>query len=296
MSESAAVLDVLTSVDLGIPGTFRNLTVFPLLANEPGEAGYLTLDEALDGGSVQITEIGEAGSVPELSLKNDGPAPVLLLDGEELVGAKQNRVLNLTILVAARSTLTIPVSCVESGRWHHVSRGFPSAARAPFAEGRAAKMRDVTASLRTSGTRRSNQGDVWNRIADKAARLGAESDTGAMAAMFERAQAPIDGFVEAFPPDPRQAGAIFAINGRLVGLELFDAPATWRKLAPKLLRSYAVDAIDKSGEGTDGSLSDEARRFYGVHLEGRCVDAPGNRTGLGRTPFKPRALRRRARC
>ncbi len=171
--------------------------------------------------------------------------PVLLLDGEELVGAKQNRVLNLTILVAAQSTLTIPVSCVERGRWRRVSRAFQSAPRAHFAEGRAAKMRDVTASLLQTGTRRSDQGDVWSRIAHKSARLGAESDTGAMAAMFDQAQAPIERFVEAFPLDPRQAGGIFLINGRIVGLELFDAPATWRKLAPKLIRSYAVDAIDR---------------------------------------------------
>jgi hypothetical protein len=214
-----------------------------------------------------------------LFLKNDGRKPVLLLDGEELVGAKQNRVLNLTILVAAATKLAIPVSCVEAGRWRHVSRGFQASPRAQFAEGRAAKMRDVTASLRESGTRRSNQGDVWDRIADKAARLGAESDTGAMAAMFEQAQAPIDKFVEAFPPHPRQAGALFAINGRIVGLELFDAPATWRKLAPKLVRSYAVDAIDRGGEAGKSALSEEAKRFIAAIAVSDASAFPA--TGLG---------------
>ena len=35
------------------------------------------------------------------------PRPLLLLDGEQLVGAKQNRILNMTVLVAAQSEVTI---------------------------------------------------------------------------------------------------------------------------------------------------------------------------------------------
>jgi hypothetical protein len=45
--------------------------------------------------------VSEGGSVPHLLFINDAMRPVLLLDGEELVGAKQNRVLNLTVLAAA---------------------------------------------------------------------------------------------------------------------------------------------------------------------------------------------------
>ena len=118
--------------------------------------------------------------------RREGRSAVLLLDGEELVGAKQNRVLNLTILAPAQRTTVVPVSCVESGRWRHVSRGFSSAPRAQFAEGRAAKMRQVTASLLSTGERRSDQGAVWDLIAEKAERLEARSDTSAMSAMFEK--------------------------------------------------------------------------------------------------------------
>ena len=67
-------------------------------------------------------EVSEGGHVPETEeIVNEGELSVLLLDGEELLGAKQNRVLNLTILVPAHQTCVVPVSCVESGRWHHVS-------------------------------------------------------------------------------------------------------------------------------------------------------------------------------
>jgi hypothetical protein len=51
---------------------------------------------------------------------------VLILDGEELVGAKQNRIVNTTILVAAGAEIVIPVSCVEQGRWTYKSDAFSS--------------------------------------------------------------------------------------------------------------------------------------------------------------------------
>jgi hypothetical protein len=69
-----------------------------------------------------------------------------VLDSEELVGAKQNRVLNLSILVPAHSTTVVPVSCVEAGRCQHRSQGFASAPQAQFAEGRAARVQQVTSS------------------------------------------------------------------------------------------------------------------------------------------------------
>jgi hypothetical protein len=62
--------------------------------------------------------------------------PVLILDGEELVGATQNRIADLTIVVAAGQTRRIPVSCVEAGRWVRRSREFAAAGRAPMAPGR----------------------------------------------------------------------------------------------------------------------------------------------------------------
>jgi hypothetical protein len=81
--------------------------------------------------------VSAGGSVPELKFVNESDKPVFLMDGEELIGAKQNRTLNLSILVPAKKAVGIPVSCVERGRWHHLSREFSSTPRAYYAEGRA---------------------------------------------------------------------------------------------------------------------------------------------------------------
>jgi hypothetical protein len=246
LTAAQTVIDTIQSISFGPEATFQNLTIMPILGEGERRPDYLTLDEALADGSVEVTEVSEAGHVPELKVVVKGAMPVLLIDGEELVGAKQNRVLNLTILAPANRATVIPVSCVESGRWRHMSRAFASAPRAHFAEGRAAKMRQVTASLLSDGHRRSDQGAVWRLIDEKSARLQAPSDTSAMSAVFEKFDAPLEEFVRAFEPVAGQIGAVFFVNGEPAGLELFDAPATWRKLAPKLIRSYAVDALDRS--------------------------------------------------
>ena len=88
------------------PVPFGNVAMSPLLARDEGQRrapGYRVLDDALASGLVEIAEVSEQGSVPELRVVNRHPDPTLIVDGEELVGAKQNRVVNLTSLVDARS-------------------------------------------------------------------------------------------------------------------------------------------------------------------------------------------------
>ena len=115
-----------SEVRLGDPQSHLNLTLFPLLADGPMLPDYLLFDEALALGCVRITEVSESGSVPELKFANECEQPVLLLDREELVGAKQNRILNMTVLAPRNNTIVIPVSCVEAGRWHADSAEFSS--------------------------------------------------------------------------------------------------------------------------------------------------------------------------
>ena len=102
----------LDQIKIGGKQVYKNLALFPLLSGQAVSLDYLTLDEALNDGVVEVSEVSEGGHVPDLKVVNKAPRMILILDGEELVGAKQNRIVNTTILVAAHSTLVIPVSGV----------------------------------------------------------------------------------------------------------------------------------------------------------------------------------------
>jgi hypothetical protein len=126
------------AVTVGYPARYRGVSVYPLSQeSKSSTVAYLVLDEALATGQFRITEVSEIGSVPRLLAINDTNSPVFLLDGEELVGAKQNRVLNLSVMLAPKSQTEIPVSCVEAGRWRTTSHAFRAAERVQFARGRA---------------------------------------------------------------------------------------------------------------------------------------------------------------
>ena len=226
-------------ISVGVAQTFRNLVVVPLLDPSSPVAGWLTLDDALERGATEITEVSETGSVPQLKLLNRGDAAVFLLDGEELVGAKQNRILNLSILVPGRTSLEIPVSCVEQGRWSWRSRGFSSADRVIYSKLRRSNAEAVSESLAFSGDRRGDQGKVWDDISSKSVRMSVHSDTGAASALYERYREDLDGFVAGIEAAPGQVGAAFLVNGRFAGLDLLAGPDVLARLLPKLVRSYA---------------------------------------------------------
>lgn len=235
---------VLRSHTVGAAVTHEALTVFPLLGEKVFAKDYLTLDEALAAGTATVTEISESGSVPELLFRNRGEQAVFLLDGEELVGAKQNRILNITILAPAMKDTVIPVSCVEAGRWSHSRPDFKSAERVQFSESRAKRSAQVSDDIMFCRERRSDQGEVWGDIDRKMAAFRSSSPTRAVEAAFEDNEDRISEFVKKLGHIDLQRGAVFAINGRMTGMELFDSEQTCGALLPKVIRSYALDAID----------------------------------------------------
>ncbi|MBV9622915.1 MAG: hypothetical protein JOZ14_02935, partial [Acidobacteria bacterium] len=178
---TASLREEFCGIDVGRPTHFRNLSVFPLIRPRPvGERpDYLLLEDAISQGLGRVTEIHAGGSVPELRFENSAGLPVLLLDGEELIGAKQNRVLNLTILAPPKQTTVIPVSCVEAGRWSMSSTACCPSANLMYSRARGRKVSDVTFAMRATESRRSDQSAVWDEIAAKIERLDAASPTSA---------------------------------------------------------------------------------------------------------------------
>lgn len=204
----------LSGLSIGTPAHFAGLTVFPLFSDLRSSVRYLLLEEGLRSGLVSVREVQKEGSVPNLAVENRSDSDVLIVDGEELVGARQNRIANLTLLVPAERTTTIPVSCVEAGRWSYSRPDFAVTERVQYSRGRAARLHSVQASMRTTGTRRSDQGAVWDAQREKAARMEAPSPTEAMSAIYERHEATLEDYVEKLPLELDQIGAIFVTGPR----------------------------------------------------------------------------------
>ncbi|MCS6949173.1 MAG: hypothetical protein NZ520_01795 [bacterium] len=237
------IQDRLLCLQLGEAASFKNLSLFPLLDGTPGCPDYLTLEEALQAGLVSITEVDESGTVNQLKVTNRAPQAVLIVDGEELVGAKQNRAVNLTILVPPEQTIVIPVTCVEQGRWRHVSREFRTSRQTMDAMMRARKSRQVYYHLQALGEAAADQMALWEDIATLSMNTGVYSPTGAMSDIYAHHELTLRDYERAFQLLDGQVGALFAINGHIVSLDVFDYAATFARFFPKLLRSVALDAI-----------------------------------------------------
>jgi|YNPNPStandDraft_1061719.scaffolds.fasta_scaffold03923_2 hypothetical protein len=234
----------LESLKLGRRQSHENLQVFPLMAPQSSSPDYLILEEALAEGCVCITELSEGGSVPELRLFNDSPKALLIVEGEELVGAKQNRIVNATFLVPGKTELVIPVSCVEQGRWHYKTRSFHSGGKVMHASLRRVGQKAVGENLASERSYRSDQGMIWSELNRKVKRMSVDAPTGAMADLFECYRDRLEAFTKAFSLVDCQVGAVFALNGLIAGMECFFHQATFGKFFGKLIESYALDALD----------------------------------------------------
>ena len=263
----------LLEMELGAGQSFENMTVFELLRAQNGDPEYITLREALQRGVFSVTEVSEGGSVPELMVVNKGDAAVLLLDGEELRGAKQNRILNTTILVGPKSSTKVPVSCVEHGRWSYQSKVFAESGNVMHREMRAQNARQVNLSLARERVFRSDQGLIWDKVAELACAMGVPSKTGAMRDVYEAKGADLDGFLKSFRLADGQKGILVFVDGRPAGLDFVSREKAFSELFPKLVKSYAMEAMllaeeRKSGRGRGDAARalakpsvDEAREF-----------------------------------
>jgi hypothetical protein len=278
---SGLIQQVLSRLSLGPRQGDDRLGMYPLIdPAAPVEADYILAREAFASGTLEVTEVSEAGRVPTVRVRNSGPRAVLLLDGEELLGARQNRVFNVTILVAAGAELDVPVSCVERGRWAWRSRAFVISDCLMDAGGREAKMQEVSASLRGHRERHADQHAVWSRLDAQAAAMGVKSETGAMHDVFEPVPRWLADWLPQAGPLPQQVGAVFEVQGQVRGVELFDATEPFARSLPRLVRSYALDALDALGRrGRRPRLTLPAQDLLRAVAEAREEQYPA--VGLG---------------
>lgn len=246
---------LLDEIKIGARQTYENMTLFCLLSANCLDDDLVSLDQALENHGLKISEIDEHGSVPELRIVNPSPKKILIVDGEEVVGAKQNRVVNTTILLAPESKTTVPVSCVEEGRWAYRNKHFTSASHSMSAELRRRKTDSVTRNLRRGSQFEADQAEVWRGIERKYASLAVnQSPTMAMSDLYEWTRPTSNQYLKAFSPVACQIGIAVLINGEIAGIEVINHFDVFRNNHKKLVHSYVMDAIETSSHNSGSQL------------------------------------------
>jgi len=238
------VNQTLHALRYGTPQVLKNLAFVPLFLPDSLERGsYITLKEGIAKQLVKVTEISESGSVPTLMVLNEAEMPLLLMDGEELIGAKQNRIVNTSLLLPAKSKTPIPVSCTERGRWSYKSAFFDDSDVIMSSKARHAKSERLVRNLVHSGNYNAEQREVWNDIEEYHFVLNTNSDSRALRDAFEAYQYNIDHFTKYFQLYPEQVGVAAFLNGHFVGIDFVSLASAYETLHGKLVKSYAIEAI-----------------------------------------------------
>ena len=266
---------------VGDPDVAGPLAVFPVFGPVP-RLDYESFATARMKG-FRIGELQGGASVNDLHVENPTDRNVLLFEGEEVLGAQQNRTFDVSVLVAADTSLTVPVSCVEAGRWQGArnAEAFEPAPQAAYPELRRAKAAQARQRVAMGMEARAVQGEVWNDVADRANRMGTRSDSGAMHDIFEERRARLDELTGAVRVHDSQLGALVAINGRLTVFDFTSRPEAFATLHGPLTQGYALDALDRwSTDAIDAPAAETVNGF--LLLLGDCRPTHlGRSVGLG---------------
>ena len=270
--------ETLAGVDVGEGVAAGSLTLFPLrwkAAAEPSDVAVL--EEGIASGEVVVQEVGESGSVPDVFVENRLPKPLFILEGEEIVGAKQNRVFNISILVPAAANLKLPVSCVEQGRWFHKSHRFHTGARAS-----ARVQRDLKRSVSFSARQRpdryvSDQLRVWNNVAEGLAATDSVSASGAMSAAYEKRAADFEEIEKNVKLPGDCAGVVVAEGERVISVELLADPSLWKRHEKRVLRSFLLEAM--KADAKKRAERKEAEAFLASVGAMECSKSPSPGSG-----------------
>jgi hypothetical protein len=226
------------------PIQVESLTLTPIVATSQIATGgkdvpMLVLDEAMASGKVKIAE-NDRESVNNLTMINSSEQPVFVLAGEVIIGGKQDRIIGANTVIPAKTTLSVPVFCVEHGRWDNSSRVFSTANA--LAHGKLRGKASFEA-----------QGDVWKEVAETNAKRKTANATDTYRTVAKQQsdgtlkdwQQKVDAALAKVPPADRSRmiGYVIALNGQVATVDMFQSPALFKKLEPKLLRSYVTEAV-----------------------------------------------------
>ncbi len=223
----------LRSLRLGATVSMGRLDVTPLIVPEDGAREYRLLHESL--ADLLIEEVA-TGQVNRISALNRGEQPVLILEGQTVTGAKQNRMVASTVLVAAQSMVELDVGCVEHGRWSPRGGAFTlgTTSVAPTMRARTVKEAKYAGKV--------NQARLWGDVAFLMSAHEVHSPTPDYVTLLEKQRREVEERARALEPQPGQVGTIVLERGRLVALELLGHADAWRAMAQRLVASYLLEA------------------------------------------------------
>jgi len=268
----------LDRLQLSEPVIYQGLAVYTLqlIDGDTLDRNWLTLDDAVERGTLVINEKGSGGTVPTVTVENKSENNhVLITAGEIIKGAKQTRTVRNDVIVAPGQKINLSVFCVEHHRWH---------GGAKFAAGKTVLPQSIRKELRKGA----DQSRVWSEVARNNDALSAQNSTGSLElALNSPAVQEKLGKVRrnVIPEIPQgTTGFLFVHRGQAMGIELFGSETIAREILPKLIDSYAVDFVlqSKSTEAWRPGDHSAAIAFYNrVRRVGSSrTSTPGSGAGI----------------
>lgn len=220
------------NIELLTPQSYENITVVPIKTNSNTKLDLLTLKKGFELGLAEVKEC-EVSTVNTLIVKNNAVTPLILIDGEEVVGGDQNRLVNTTTIIAAKSNMKIPVSCTEKGRWAYKSEFKNSEYIANYKTRRAKEY--------ASRSKSSFQNVIWSSINDLEVENSFASPTSAMQESYEQLRTNHNQIINEFAIVDGQNGVLIIIDGEIKGFEIFLNRDIYKAFHEKILKSYLID-------------------------------------------------------
>ena len=222
---------------LGEPQVAGPLAVFPVFG-PPTRLEYRAFVQAIELGAL-VKELESSASVSRLLVDNPTDLPLLLYEGEEVLGAQQNRIFDRSVLVPAAARLEVSVSCVEQGRWDNRRHG-EAMQPSPQAADPSLRRRKRRAIERHG---HSDQMEVWGHVAGQLAGHGVESPSAAMSDLYDGHRGELAGLSRGVHHVDGQIGSLACVSGVPVALDLVSRPDVFAALLGPLAQGYALDAL-----------------------------------------------------
>ncbi|MCU0259102.1 MAG: hypothetical protein MUF56_08785 [Solirubrobacteraceae bacterium] len=232
-----------TPLTLGAPKVAGPLAVFPVFGPAP-VLDYRAFSDAVEHGAF-VKELEHGASVNRLLVGNPTGRALLLYEGEQVLGAQQDRTLDASVLVAAGAQLEVPVSCVEAGRWDDRRRDehFRPAPHADDPSLRRAKREAADRNAARGLRERPEQSEVWQAVGARLDHFAVASPSAKFGDLFEQRAGHIDALADDIEPEAGQVGALACVGGEPVALDVVSRPDAFAALHDRLVRGYALDAL-----------------------------------------------------